>query len=172
MTFDRKPTIEQIEGYEPNSVEIFFSGQKIIVYEMTLFALEQATKIVEPYLASIFQVFQSEEFVGAAKGDVEVDVLIGVVMETLRSKVLAILKDAPVAILRAIGCMMNAEPDDDQMLDILRNATPRELMGALEKLNELNDFGQVLVKMTEIVRYLRQTYIPEIETVPETEPVE
>lgn len=164
MVFDRKPIIEQIEGYEPNSVTIIVGGKKLVVYEMTLFALEQATTIVEPYLASIFQVFQSEEFLGAAKGDVDVEVLISAVMETLRGKMLAILADAPVAILRAIACMMNADPEDEQMVDILRTATPRELMETLEKLNELNDFGQVLTKMAEIIGYLKQRYIPEAET--------
>lgn len=163
MAFDRKPVIEQVEDYQPNSIEMIISGQKITVYEMSLRALEQATRIVEPYLESLLQVFQSEEFVGAAKGEIEPDVLISKIMETLRSKILGILADAPVAVLRAIACMMNADSEDEQMLNILRNATPRELMEALEKLGELNDFRQILTKMTEIVGYLRRRYVPEKE---------
>lgn len=169
MAFDRKPIIEAVEDYEPDSVEVIISGQKIKVYEMSLAALEQATKIVEPYLVSILQVFQSEGFVGAAKGEVDVDDLVQKVIETLRSKVLAILADAPVAVLRAIACMMNAGPENEQMLDILRSATPKELMELLEKLNELNDFKQVLTKMTEIAGYLKGRYIPETEGVSESE---
>lgn len=165
MAFDRKPIIEEVEEYEPKSVEIIISGQKIKVYEMSLTSLEQATRIVEPHLVSVLRVFQSEEFIGAAKGELDTEVLVKQVMETLRSKVLGILADAPVAVLKAIACMMNADPEDSQILNILRNATPRELMETLEKLNELNDFKQVLAKMTEILGYLKGRYIP-------TEPTE
>lgn len=164
MAFDRSPVIEAVEDYEPESVEVIIAGRKLTVYEMSLVALENATKIIEPYLASIMQIFQAEGFVNVAKGgEIDMDTLLPQIMDLLRSKLLAILTDAPAAVLRAIICMMNADPDNEEMLNVLRAATPRELMALLEKMNELNDFKQVLTQITEISGYLRGRYVPEME---------
>lgn len=163
MAFDRSPIIEKVEEYEPNSVEIVISGHKLTVYEMSLATLEAATGIVEPYLAILVEVFQPEQFIDATGEAMGTEVLMQRIMDVFRSKVLSILTDAPTAVLQAILCVINADPGDEQILDILRNATPNELMGLLEKVGELNDFGRVLSKMTEIIGYLKKRYIPKTE---------
>lgn len=170
MVFDRQPIVTELEDYTPRSAEIEIAGQKIVVYEMTLFALERTAVVIQPHIGVIMAAFQSEEIAALlprrGKGqEVPVDTQAAVkkVMEVVRSKILGVLSKAPKSALQAILCIMNADPENEAMLDLLRGATPSELMAALDKLNELNDFKEVLTRLTEILGYLKERYIPQTE---------
>ncbi len=172
--FDRTPRIVAPEGYEPKSTTLALGGQEVTVYKMSLGSSVRAVRICEPYIKEFAgALFNTPAFQAAARGE-EVDK--GVIEAEIKSAVVGKLTEmitmVPETVIGLLACLMNF-PEEGETADFFWNVVdPGDLLGTIEKLDELNNFAEVVSRLLKAVSYLGKRYGIEIPGVSIVEKVE
>jgi len=162
--FDRTPKIVIPEDYKPKQVTITLGGIDVLIYKMSLASSIRAVRIIEPYISEISAaLFGTPAFQEALKGKkVDPNMVEGEIRDAAMGKLTEMIATVPETVMGLLACLMNF-PEEGEEADFFWNSVdPGDLLSAIEKLDELNNFAEVGTKLLEAIRYLGKRYKIEI----------
>ena len=162
--FDRTPCIVAPEGYKPKSTVLTLGGQEVTVYKMSLGSSIRAVRICEPYIKEFSgALFNTPAFqAAAAGGKVDKEVIEAEIKSAVMGKLTEMITTVPETVIGLLACLMNF-PEEGETADFFWNVVdPGDLLGAIEKLDELNNFAIVVSRLLEAISYLGKRYGIEI----------
>lgn len=165
--FDRTPCIVVPEGYEPESTVITLGGHEVTVYKMSLGSSIRAVRICEPYIKEFANVlFDTPAFQAAMKGEKVDEKIMGAqIKEAVMTKLPEMIVTVPKTVISLLACLMNF-PEEGETADFFWNIVDLgDLLAATEKLDELNNFAEVVSRVLEAISYLGKRYGIEIPSV-------
>jgi|GEM_PF-4341414 len=175
--FDRVPRISVPDGYEPESITVSVGGQEVVVYKMSLGSFARAVREIEPYLKELAAVlFGTAAFQKVMRGEaVDSKVIETEIKTAVINKLAEMIAAVPETVMRLLACIMNI-PDEGEVADFFWNAIgPGDLLDAVEKLDELNNFAEIVNRLVKVLGYLGKRYgieipgVAVVEKVKETE---
>lgn len=162
--FDRTPRIVAPEGYEPESVVLTLGGQEVTVYKMSLGSSIRAVRICEPYIKEFAgALFNTPAFQAAARGEgVDKGIMEAEIKSAVIGKLIEMITTVPETVVGLLACLMNF-PEEGEAADFFWNVVdPGDLLGAIEKLDKLNNFAGVVSRLLKAISYLGKRYGIEI----------
>ena len=162
--FDRTPCIVALEGYEPKSAVLTLGGQEVTVYKISLGSSIRAVRICEPYIKEFSgALFNTPAFQAAAKGEqIDKEIMETEIKSAVIGKLTEMITTVPETVIGLLACLMNF-PEEGETADFFWNVVdPGDLLGAIEKLDELNNFAVVGSRLLEAISYLGKRYGIEI----------
>lgn len=174
--FDRTPRIVAPEGYEPKSVVLTLGGQEVTVYKMSLGSSVRAVRICEPYIKEFAgALFNTPAFQAAVRGEgVDKEIMEAEIKSAVIGKLTEMTTTVPETVIGLLACLMNF-PEEGETADFFWNVVdPGDLLVTIEKLDELNNFAEVVSRLLEAISYLGKRYgveIPGVTVVEKTERV-
>ena len=162
--FDRTPRIVAPDGYEPESVVLALGGQEVTVYKMSLSSSIRAVQICEPYIKELASaLFNTPAFQAAARGEaVDKEIIETGIKSAVTGKLTEMITTVPETVVGLLACLMNF-PEEGEAADFFWNVVdPSDLLGAIEELDDLNNFAEVVSRLLEAISYLGKRYGVEI----------
>ena len=164
MRFDRTPRIVVPEGYEPKNTVLTFGGQEVTVYKMSLGSSIRAVRICEPYIKEFANtLFGTPAFQAAAAGEqVNKDLIESEIKAAVIGKLAEMITTVPETVIGLLACLMNF-PEEGDAADFFLNVVDLgDLLGAIEELDALNNFAEVVSRLLIAISYLGKRYGIEI----------
>lgn len=178
--FDRVPCIAVPDGYEPESAAVVIGGHEVVVYKMSLGSFARAVNEIEPYLKELAALlFGTAAFQKVMAGEVVDPKIIETEVKTaVINKLAEMIAAVPETVVRLLACIMNI-PADGEAADFFWNAVgPNDLLDVIEKLDELNNFAEIVNRLIGVIGYLGKRYgikipgVAVVEKKPEVEETE
>lgn len=156
-----KPEIKDLaKDYVPPHAVLELAGREVTVYKMSLRSFERLARIAEPHMKDIIGAFFGTSTFADARAGQKVD------QQAAQEEIKAVLKDrigelaatVPSIVLQFLACIMDI-PEEGPIHDFFWNEVPLdELLDSIEKLDELNDFGNIANCLIELLRHLAKKY--------------
>lgn len=162
--FDRTPRIVVPDGYKPKSVVLILGNHEVTVDKMSLGSFARCVKIAEPYIRELASVlFNTPAFRSAMTGEaVDPNVMETEIRSAATGKLTEMIATVPETVISLLACLMNF-PEEGEATDFFWNVVnPGDLLNAIEKLDELNNFADIVTKFLNTIRYLGKRYGVEI----------
>ncbi len=140
------------ERVTPVSVKLEIGGRELTVYKMSVGSFERIVAVAEPYFRRVMLSLATNPQV--QQGDTEA------IGSLLSGQLMSMLSTAPRDLRKVVALIMNIWPDRDEVIDqwFMSSVPLTDVLRIVPKLDELNDFGNIVSELLKTWKYLSEKY--------------
>lgn len=153
-----RPVFNDEEAESMPFVELSLGGRRLIVHQMSVGSFERIVTVAEPYFRKVILSLATNPQVQqeVQQGNINAEVL----GSLLGGQLMSMLSTAPRDLRKIVALIMNIWPDRDEAIDqwFMSSVPLSDILRIVPKLDELNDFGNIVSELLKTWKYLSEKY--------------